>query len=72
MVEILKLGLVKILNFNFLAKKSQVFKAKNNGHQNFTKSLGIPEPPPPYLPLKKQHKENTGARAFLNFMKCML
>ena len=30
--------------------------AKNNGHQNFTQSLGILSPPPPYLRIipKKQ------------------
>ena len=32
-----------------LAKKKVGFEAKNNGHQNFTKSLGIPEPLPPCL-----------------------
>ena len=32
-----------------MGQKSRVFKAKNNGHQNFTHSLGIPDAPPPYL-----------------------
>ena len=28
-------------------QESLIFKAKNNGHQNFTQNLGIPEPPHP-------------------------
>ena len=33
------------VKMSLLAKKSQVFKAKNNGRQNFTLSLGVPDPP---------------------------
>ena len=35
----------EILLYILLAIKSRVFKTKNNGHQNFTLSLGIPDPP---------------------------
>ena len=33
------------LAVNSFGHKSRVFKPKNNGHQNFTLSLGIPDPP---------------------------
>ena len=34
---------------NPIVKKSQVFKAKNNDHQNLTSRLGTPDPPPFFM-----------------------
>ena len=47
------LGAFRNKNVTF-GKKSQVFKAKNNGHPKFTPSLGIPTPP---LIYDKQHQD---------------
>ena len=40
---------IKIWVLAKFRNKNVNFRAKNNGHQNFTKSLGIPEPLPPCL-----------------------
>ena len=56
------LGTCRNKNVTF-GQKSRIFKAKNDGHQNFTLNLGIPEPSPPYL--GNVPKKNNFFSAFL-------